>query len=64
MSPSRSKRRSAVDLFTNYRSRYGYVTRHAIVAEIWWRLEHSRFLWLSDFAYPRRKRAERRGSDD
>ena len=48
--------------FTNYRSRYGYPRRWAIIAELWWRLEHCGVRRIELFAYPRRKAAERRGA--
>lgn len=52
-----------VDWFTDYRSRYGYPTRHALVAEVWWRLEHAPIIRRLGTPYRKRKAAERRGFD-
>lgn len=61
-SPNRPSHSLPLSRFTNYRSRYGYTRRWAVIAEVWWRLEHSRFERVRLFAYPRRKAAERKGA--
>lgn len=71
---------SALDRFTNYRTRYGYPAWPAFWAEVWWRLEHvghrwydrwssggdppAPLGWLWSLAYRRRKDWERIGTGE
>lgn len=56
--------------FTNYRSRYGYPPRIALIAEFWWRLEHLPYRggngglcgYVNRYAYVQRKQWERAGA--
>lgn len=57
--------------FTNYCKWYGYPTHVALIAEVWWRLEHvGRYRGsegglcghLNRYAYRQRKRWERIGA--
>lgn len=50
------------DRWTNYRSRYGYPAPQAVVAELWWRIEHTR-LDNRMHAGRRRKKWEHRGAE-
>lgn len=55
----------------DYRIRYGYPWRWALVAEVWWRLEHLPYRggdgglcgYITRYAYRHRKAVERRGHE-